>query len=208
MVLAGGQGRRFAGPDAAAHKALADLCGTPLIARVLARTASHGGTTIISTNSDFASFRRFGLPVVTDQAFLGAGPLAGLLAAMHYADRQNSAPVAVFSVPADTPFLPDDLLAQLLASATTPAGLAPRFAATSQRWHPLTGLWPLALAPHLQDYLASGKRSAHGWAKAAQAKPVSFAPLKAGIDPFFNINTQQDLSRAAELLHAQESSVS
>lgn len=208
VIIAGGQGRRFSGQGEAVNKALVDLAGAPLIARVMDRLKANQTQVIISANADIAAFEGLGLPVLSDRDFAGAGPLAGVYAAMQYAARQPQGFDGLFTVPADTPFLPHDLLARLLASAVTPDGLAPRFAATQERWHPLTGLWPLSLAPRLRDYLASGQRAVHGWAKVVQAEPVRFTAPDVGPDPFFNINTPEDLDRAAQWLKTYDKSAS
>ncbi len=205
VIVAGGRGRRFAVPAlGGGPKALAGLAGTPLIGWVIDRLQAYSMPMVISAGEETTDFEALGLPVIADGGFAGAGPLAGLYAAMQFAARppqnfpQNFD--GVFSVPADTPFLPDDLVPRLVAEASSPAGLAPRFAATEERWHPLIGLWPVALASRLRAYLASGGRAVHDWARTVQAKPVTFAVPENGPDPFFNINTQQDLRQAQDWL--------
>ena len=79
VILAGGQGRRMGGQD----KALVALAGPPLLAHVIARLEPQVERLALSANGDPARFARYGLPILPDA--LGAGPLAGVLAALRWA---------------------------------------------------------------------------------------------------------------------------
>ena len=79
VILAGGQGQRMGGVD----KALVPLAGAPLLAHVIARLEPQVERLALSAKGDAARFARFGLPVLPDGP--GAGPLAGVLAALRWA---------------------------------------------------------------------------------------------------------------------------
>lgn len=181
VILAGGQSRRMGGGD----KALRLLAGRPLILHVAARL--RGCTPLaINANGDPGRFAGIGLPVIADGVEGQPGPLAGILAALDWAADRGAA--QVLTAPADTPFLPADLLPRLLA-----AGGAALAAGPDGRVHPTVGLWPVRAAPSLRAALAAGTRRVQDWTAAIGAVAVPFPDEEA----FFNINTPDDLDRAA-----------
>lgn len=191
VILAGGLSRRMGGGD----KVLLDLNGQPLLAHVIARLAPQAGPLAISANGDPARFARFGLPVLADSLPGQPGPLAGVLAAMDWAAGLGAG--SVLTAAGDTPFLPEDL-AEKLHAAAGPKGLA--LAADLEdgapRLHPTFGLWPTALREDLRATLIAGQRRVRQWAGAHQAGTALFD----GPNPFFNINTPDDLAHAVTLL--------
>jgi molybdopterin-guanine dinucleotide biosynthesis protein A len=188
VILAGGQGRRMGGVD----KALIPLAGAPLLARVIDRISPQVEELALSANGDPGRFAAFKLPVLPDA--LGAGPLAGILAALRWAAPLGA--TAVMSVPVDGPFLPGDLCPRLcLAAESAPKGLA--IAAAGGRQHPTYGLWPVTLEADLAAFLASGaKPKVMDFVRALQGAEAAF-PDSLG---FENLNTPEDLTRADRLL--------
>lgn len=186
-ILAGGSSRRFG-----SHKAFAELDGKPLVVHVIDRIVPQTKGTVVINSNDLAAFHPFGLQIVPDGAWAGAGPLSGIFAALQWilsTGREQIATVAI-----DQPFLPEVFLAQLCQVG------APVIAKCSQRLHPINGLWSVSQLPQLRAYLETGRRDAHGWAEACRAKVAEF-PMEAGAtDPFLNVNTQADLAIAAQLL--------
>ena len=186
LILAGGQGRRLGGAD----KALLPLAGKPLLDHVLARLRPQLGALALSANGDPARFAAWGLPVLPDAPLPpeapAAGPLGGLLAGLGWAAGQGAE--MLLSVPVDTPFVPDDLVARLWP--------APACAASAGRVHHLVGLWPVAPArAALHAMLARpGPRAVAGLGAALGCRAVAFA---APPDPFLNLNTPADLAAAA-----------
>lgn len=180
VILAGGGGRRMGGVD----KAALMLGGEGLLARAIARLEPQVERLAISSNGAPAAF---GLPVLPDAAPLG--PLAGILAALNWAAPLGAS--AVVSVAVDTPFFPGDLTPQLcLAAEASPTGTA---IASSGKDHPTFGLWPVALAPALAAFLASGENPrVMAFATAQSCARVRFPQETA----FQNINTPQDLAAA------------
>jgi molybdopterin-guanine dinucleotide biosynthesis protein A len=189
VILAGGLSRRMGGGD----KPLLPLAGRPLLAHVIERLRPQVGALAVNANGNATRFAPFGLEVVADDSADFAGPLAGILAAMNWAKRLHPSAAAVLTVPADTPFLPRDLASRLKAAG------APSLARSGGRIHPVVGLWPLRLRDDLQRALrGEGIRKVEDWTARFDPAIVDF---EAGaIDPFFNINTPEDLARAAALL--------
>jgi molybdenum cofactor guanylyltransferase len=193
VILAGGQATRMGGGD----KGLRVVAGQRLLDHVLERLAPQVAAMALNANGAPARFAEFGLPVLPDSLPDFPGPLAGVLAGMDWAAAQGAE--AVVSVAADTPFFPRDLVARLQAAAG-PSGLA--LAATREGgklWrHPTFGLWPVALRADLRAALEGGLRKVVIWTDQHGAGTAEFDSLP--FDPFFNINTPQDIETAAQLV--------
>lgn len=195
VILAGGKASRMGGGD----KGLLPLAGQTLLDHVIARLSPQCSELALNANGDPARFRRFRLPILADGVADQPGPLAGVLAAMNWAAALGADQVA--TVAADTPFFPRDLVRRL----AEPGGLA---LAASQApgdapiLQPVFGLWPVALRNDLADALARGDRKVRLWADAHGGTQVVFH--HAGADPFFNINTPQDLRQARALARGDQ----
>lgn len=188
VILAGGASRRFGGPD----KALATLDGRPLVSHVIARLLAANLDLAINTSDDGA-YARFGLPLLADRVEGRLGPLAGVLTAMRWAAEQGAD--SVFTAPADTPFLPDDLLEQL-ARPAAPIVMA----GSNGQVHHICARWSCLLAEDLERALVDeGIRAVWAYAARHACETVVF-PQRGGIDPFFNINTPADLEIASALM--------
>lgn len=176
---------------AGADKALVALAGRPLIAHVLDRLEPQVERVLVSANGDAARFAGFGCPVVADAA--SQGPLSGVLAALTVAAGMGA--THIVSTPVDTPFLPGDLVPQLLLAAEgSLGGLA--LAADATGDHPATALWPVDLAPALAAYLAAGEAKVTRFTDAHHAARAVFPDPRA----FLNLNTTEDLAAAEALL--------
>jgi molybdopterin-guanine dinucleotide biosynthesis protein A len=195
VILAGGRATRMGGGD----KALLELGGRSLLARVIERLGPQVDGLVLNANGDPARFAGFGLPVVADDPPDFAGPLAGVLAGMEAARARGA--THVVSAAADTPFFPRDLAVRLREAATR-EGAPLACAATPDpdgrlRDHPTFGLWPAALAGNLRAALAGGLRKVVLWTDAHGCARAAFDPGPP--DPFFNVNTPEDLARAEAL---------
>ena len=186
LILAGGEGRRMGGLD----KPLLRLEGVTLLDHVIARLRPQAGCLAISANGDPARYAGWDLPVLAD-ATSGLGPLAGVLSGLEWAAAAGCD--ALLTVPGDTPFIPPDLAARLPP--------APAVAASDGRVHHAAALWPVccraALRAHLQ---AGGSRSVSGFARTLPMREVAFATTP--VDPFFNVNTPEDLVVACSMHRA------
>jgi molybdenum cofactor guanylyltransferase len=194
LLLAGGQSRRMGGGD----KALRELAGASLLARVIERLRPQVEALVLNANGDPDRFAAFGLSVVADSIPDFAGPLAGVLAGLDWAAAHHPDCAAVVSVATDAPFLPRDLAARLVAAVSeTGADLA--CAASGGRAHPVFGLWPVRLRDDLRRAVAEeGIRKVDQW--TARYRLVTVAFVDRPVDPFFNANRPEDLETAARLL--------
>lgn len=194
VILAGGRASRMGGGD----KALLRLGDATLLDHVIRRFAPQVAALALSANGDPARFDRFRLPVLPDVTPDFPGPLAGVLAGLDWAAGQGGGQgaEAIVTVAADTPFLPEDLVPRLLLAAEE-AGTPIALAATGSGRHPTFGLWPVALRDDLRLALAGGTRKVTDWADRHGAATAHFPDLP--FDPFFNVNTPDDLARAREM---------
>ena len=196
VLLAGGRGMRMRG---GVDKPLRSLAGRPLLDHAAARTAPQVGALIINANGDAARFARFALPVVADTLPNFPGPLAGLLAGMRWAAANRPEAVDVLSVPADTPFLPTYLVDRLHAAR---GSALVALAGSGGRTHPAVGLWPIGLADDLDAWLRDGGRRVLDWAARHGYGVADFPTMP--FDPFFNVNTPEDLARAEAMSGPRE----
>ncbi|CCV13699.1 molybdenum cofactor guanylyltransferase MobA [Mesorhizobium sp. STM 4661] len=202
IILAGGRSRRMGGGD----KSLLALCGNSLLDHVVSRFAPQVSPLALSANGDPARFARIGVPVLADVVEGFAGPLAGILTGLEWA-AADTACETLATVAGDTPFLPRDLVERLVAAAGERAGVI-AVASSSGKRHPTFALWPIAARKALRHFLVdddirrvSAFIDRHGFIE------VEFSLLKSGeheIDPFFNINTPDDLAVAERLLQSMQ----
>ena len=187
LLLAGGLGRRMGG----GLKGMALLAGRPLLAHAAARAGPQVACLAVNANAPAEAFAELGLPVLPDPVAGFAGPLAGVLAGMIRAREAGYGWVASF--PCDAPFFPETLVRDLAAEA----GEADIVTATSGgRRHPVFALWAVRLADDLRAALAGeGLRKVDRWTARHRTADVEFAVSPEG-DPFFNINTPEDLAAA------------
>ncbi|WP_449254986.1 molybdenum cofactor guanylyltransferase MobA [Bosea sp. (in: a-proteobacteria)] len=193
LVLAGGLSRRMGGGD----KPLRMLAGRPILAHVVERLRGQCDGLLLNANGDPARFAVYGLPVLADTVPGFAGPLAGILAGLDWLAAARPGAGWLVSAAADTPFVPDDLVARLHATRAA-AGRPLACAASAGRRHHAIGLWPVALREDLRTALASGERRLGRW---TEKHGVAVAEWPAEpVDPFFNINTPEELAEADGLL--------
>ena len=193
LVLAGGLARRMGGGD----KALIRIGSETILGRTLARLAPQVSGIVLNANGDPARFAPFGLPVVADSVPDFAGPLAGILAGLDWAAANKPDIEWIVSVPGDCPFLPRDLVARLHAARSCEA--KPLACAHSGDWrHPVVGLWPVALRDNLRHAITvEDLRKIEVWT-ARHGVALADWPVEP-VDPFFNVNTPEDVQTATRL---------
>ena len=167
-----------------------------IIDHIIARLIPQCGPLAINANSNPARFKGYGLPVLGDSLPGFPGPLAGVLAAMDWAQGLGFS--VVISVAGDTPFLPLSLVAVLEAHAKPrrPCIAATQGADGSLAPQPTFGLWPVTLRDTLRADLQSGARKVRQWATEHGATYARFECATS----FFNVNTPDDLRTAETLL--------
>ncbi len=193
-LLAGGRGTRLRRGD----KGLVEVAGRPMIAHVHCRLASQADRIVINANGDPVRFQFLGAPVIPD-SFVdtgGAGPLAGIHSVLTWARHEAGPSALVVTVPVDAPFLPMNLVSRLEESRQrTEADIS--VASSGGRRHPVVACWPVTLLAELRQALDDGVRKIDAFTSTYR---VSVVEWQVGtVDPFFNVNTEEDLSRADSL---------
>ena len=196
LLLAGGLSRRMGGGD----KCLRPVGGRPMLAHIIDRLAPQVDRLVLNANGDPSRFAAFGLPVVPDPIQGFAGPLAGVLAGLLWAQEHAAQALWVASAATDTPFFPKDLVARLHAAIDgNPGAIA--LAATSGRRHPVFGLWPVALAEDLRRAIADEEvRKVMIWVERHPHAVHDFGRFDEASDPFFNANTPEELAAVETIL--------
>lgn len=188
VIIAGGQSSRMG-----REKSFVELGGQPLLSHVLRRLAPQVEAVAINANGDPDRFARFNLPVFADRISGIATPLVGIHAALAWA--QEAGYGEIVTVTSDAPFIPRDLVARLRDGGRLHAAAV---AASGGQAHFATGLWPVGLRHDLAHFLVElKKRRAADWIARIAAAAVEWSDRP--YDPFFNINTPDDLVRAVEI---------
>jgi molybdenum cofactor guanylyltransferase len=190
-IVAGGLSLRMDGVE----KAFVPLAGVPLLARVISRIGFQVEDVVINSNGDASRFSSFGKVVIADRLIELKTPLAGLHACLKYAGEHGFE--AVLTVPSDTPLVPLDVVTRL-ADAGQHTGAA--IATSGGQQHYLTGLWSSAMvAPLEKAILEQGLFRMKDLDRVFHVERADW-PIEPH-DPFFNINTPQDLADAEALIH-------
>jgi len=178
VVLAGGQGRRMGGAD----KGLVEYRGRPLVEWVLAALAPQVDELVVSANRNLEAYAAFGYRVLPDTLPDYPGPLAGVLAALEAVQADW-----LLVAPCDTPHLPPDLAAHLLAAARQ-ANAVLAVAADTGRVHHSCFIVRCDQRDHLAATLTRGERAVRHWqARLASATAVF------DVACFANVNTPDDV---------------
>ncbi len=194
VVLAGGLARRMGGGD----KPLRKIGGHRILARVIGRLEPQCKGLVLSANGDPTRFVSFGLPVIADGVKEHPGPLAGILAGLDWAAAHQPDAEWILSAPGDCPFLPRDLVVRL-RQAVSVQGAELAVAVSQGRSHPVIGLWKVALRDALREALLVERlRKVQDWTALYRIATVSWTAEP--VDPFFNVNTVEDLAEAERLV--------
>jgi len=190
LILAGGQGSRMQHQD----KGLVDLNGEPMVAHVARRLAPQVGRVIISANRHLDRYAQYGRVVADGEPELGAfqGPLVGIAAGLTAAAAEHDDWLVV--TPCDTPFLPDDLAARLIAAAAS-ADAPLAHAVAGGQHHSACMALRTTLLPALLEYLRAGDRKVGLWQARMGGVEARFDDTP---DAFMNVNTAEELAAAAQ----------
>lgn len=191
VILAGGLARRMGGGD----KGLLHLGGRSLLDLVIERLSPQVAELALNANGAPERFASLDLPILPDPISDYPGPLAGVLAGLNWAAEVGASHIVTAA--ADTPFFPADLVPRLTLAAET-EGKPIALARTENGRHPTFGLWPVALRDDLKDALRNGVRKVVQWTDAHGTAMADF-PVTS-FDPFFNVNTPEDLAEAERLM--------
>lgn len=198
VILAGGNSRRMGNQD----KTTLNLNGQSLTKHVINRIASQSAHIVISINGDVERFSKANLgeayPCINDTFHPPRGPLGGVLAAMEYMEIHFPENKWLLSTPADCPFLPCNLGEALMSNIKQKNSMA-AYASFKGKHHYLCALWSVSLLAHIKQHLRGENYSVRHLLKSVPHTVCEFK--NEVLDPFFNINTLEDLVYAKEFLH-------
>ncbi len=174
-----------------------------LLTHILARLAPQVSDIALNASPDLTPAHDIRL--VPDTVPGQPGPLAGVLAGLRDLAERATGETHLLSVPSDVPFFPSDLVARLQQPALDPKGIT--IAASDGRTHPVFGLWPVALADDLEEWIRepqNRRMSAFLARHPTVAVPWDLVETPVGmLDPFMNVNTPADIDEARRFLEVE-----
>ena len=191
VVLAGGKSQRF-GRD----KSQVKLHNKLLIDYMLNVVVSEFNETLIVANEPI-KFMKSNKISITKDFKKGLGPLGGILTAMKWIKEKNKKYKWISTFPVDTPFFTKKELKFFYENIDTNKNKL-FFIRNKNTRHNIFGLWSLDLMEKLEKDLIKGERKVEVWADSVGVSVVNIDYQKP--DPFFNINTREDLDKAIKIL--------
>ena len=186
-VLAGGKSQRF-GED----KSQVKLDGKLLIDFILSEIVDEFKEILIVTNNQIAFQKSKKISTIKD-FIKGQGPLGGVLSAMKWAKEKNSNYKWISTFPVDTPFFKKEILKKFLSEINIEESKL-FFIKSNNTRHNIFGMWSIDLMKKLEEDLNKGHKKVETWANSIGVKIINMEFMYE--DPFFNINTKDDLEIA------------
>ena len=192
VVLAGGQSKRF-GQD----KSQVQLGGKILIDYILLEILDQFNEILIISNNDIKFLNSKKITKIEDYK-KDLGPLGGVLTAMKWIKKNNRDYKWISTFPSDTPFFKKKYLSDFIKNIDDKKNKL-FFIKSNDKRHNIFGLWSTELLDRLEDDVTNkGERKVEIWANKVGVKTINME-FKNN-DPFFNINTKEDLEKAKELI--------
>ena len=191
-VLAGGKSQRF-GED----KSQVKLDGKVLIDYILNEISDEFKEILIVSNNKikFKHFYNFSMigDLKKDQ-----GPLGGVLSAMKWIKEKKKDYKWISTFPVDTPFFKKEILQNFLREINLEESNL-FFIKSNNTRHNIFGIWSIDLMEKLEEDLNNGERKVELWANSVGVKVINMEFINE--DPFFNINTKDDLEKSKKKIN-------
>jgi len=187
VVLAGGKSQRF-GQD----KSQVKLQNKLLINYILEEIVDEFKEILIIANEQIKFMQSENISVTKDFKS-GLGPLGGVLTAMKWIKENNKHYKWISTFPSDTPFFTKKELKYFYEKIEINESKL-FFIKSKDTRHNIFGLWSVSLIEKLEADIIKGERKVEIWADSIGVKTVNIDYKKP--DPFFNINTKEDLEKA------------
>ena len=192
VVLAGGKSQRF-GQD----KSQVKLQDKILINYILGEIIDVFQETLIIAN-DPIDYMQSDKISITKDFKSNLGPLGGVLSGMKWIKENNKNYKWISTFPSDTPFFSKKELNYFYEKIKENNSKL-FFIKNKDTRHNIFGLWSLDLIDQLEKDLLKGQRKVEDWADSIGVNTVNIKYKKP--DPFFNINTKEDLKKAKEMMN-------
>ena len=191
LIMIGGKSSRMGG----GIKSLLEFNNKNIFDRILEKLKPQIGKIIINLNLDEEKFAKYELPIIKDLKEGYLGPLAGIHSAMSWSIKHAREVEWLITVPGDTPFIPYDLISNFQNKISK--NLKIILAQSNKHTHPIIGAWHISLFTSLDMHLNKGTRKILTWANLHPIDFINYNFQK--YDPFFNINTKDDLKKARNI---------
>ena len=190
-VLAGGKSQRF-GED----KSQVKLGDKLLIDYILSEILDEFNEVLLVSNN-LINFKESEKISLIKDFKKDLGPLGGVLSAMKWIKTNKRDYQWIATFPVDTPFFKRQILKDFIKNINfNESDLF--FIKSNNTRHNIFGLWSIKLLDRLEKDLNDGERKVELWANNVGVKIINMEfPNN---DPFFNINTKEDLEKAKEIL--------
>ena len=191
VVLAGGKSQRF-GED----KSQVKLGDKILIDYILSEIIDEFNEVLVVSNNSI-NFRKSKKISQIQDFKKDLGPLGGVLTAMKWVKDNNKDYQWISTFPVDTPFFKNQILKDFLQNINQEKDKL-FFIKSNNTRHNIFGIWSIDLIDKLEEDLIRGERKVEFWANSVGVKNIEMEFDNK--DPFFNINTKEDLKKAIEIL--------
>ena len=192
VVLAGGKSKRF-GED----KSQVQLGSKILIDYILSEIINDFNEVIIVANKPIKHLSSDKITKIKDYR-KDLGPLGGVFSAMKWVKNNNKKYQWIVTFPSDTPFFKKNILENFYNRINEKESEL-FFMKSNDKRHNIFGLWCVDLVDQLEKDLENGARKVEKWANTIGVKTINMSFEKE--DPFFNINTKEDLEKAEKILN-------
>ena len=192
VVLAGGQSKRF-GCD----KSQVKLGKKILIDYILSEIIGDFKEVLIVANNPIDHLTSSKIIKIKDLK-KDVGPLGGVLTAMRWIVNNNKNYQWISTFPTDTPFFTKQILKEFYEKIDLNTNKL-IFMKSNEKRHNIFGLWSINLMSQLKNDLDKGSRKVETWANNNDVQIINMNLEKN--NPFFNINTQEDLEVAKKILN-------
>ena len=192
VVLAGGKSLRF-GED----KSQVKLNNKSLIDHILSEVLTEFKELLIVSNNPIEFNKSENISIISDFKN-NLGPLGGVLTAMKWIKDNKKDYQWISTFPTDTPFFKNQILKYFHDKINLKNGKL-FFIKSNNTRHNIFGLWSIDLADKLEKDLENGDRKVEDWANKIGVNIIDMQFEKN--DPFFNINTKEDLEKAKNIFN-------
>ena len=199
VLIAGGKSRRFGG----GIKTLTKINGESIFEKIIDVLKKQNTNILINSNYKNEVFHKTNFPIIEDLDNNFQGPLAGIYACMKWLNKKKFNTDWLLTVPSDTPFLPNNLLEIFKSKLKNKTNIL--IARSNGKIHPIIGMWNISLYNNLKNELESENRKIMEWVYKNNFDFVDFN--NRNYDPFFNINTKEDIVEAQNIDKIIKSSI-
>ena len=191
LIMIGGQSTRMGG----GVKSLIKFNNKNIFDRILKSIKPQIQNIIINCNKEKLGLEKYKIPIIKDIKKGYLGPLAGIHAAMNWMKKNEPGIEWLVTLPGDTPFIPNDLISRFDYKISPNIKII--LAKSNDKIHPIIGAWHISLFKDLDMQIDSGVRKILSWVELHPTDYVNYEFNN--FDPFFNINSKEDVSIAEQI---------